>query len=469
MMRLFAALVLTCVAAPAFAQETQFAADVRREREEIAQSCSDLSVKAIGGCAYTLATQSPFHIAIGSLAPLNGFAFGLAFDEHYTPNESWRLTWNADAVAAPSGSWRGGAYMKFVHTPATSGVVVRQPGAAPSGGVIAPREFAVIDLFAQAITLKSVNYFGSGPQSLQSGRSLFGEHQTIVGATATYPLNDLHVLGALHPALIGGVSGRFVNINAPGSTDAPPIGQVYDDGTAPGLGEQRAFVELREGVRFKPSLPNGWLRFNYVALAQQFRTSDTTRSSFNRWTLDLQHEIPLYRRASSTGPKDFNGPDSCAQAVGSTGCPPVQWSRNRDGSIALRLLLSTSTTSGDNRVPFYFQPTLGGSDINGNRMLASFDDYRFRGPNLLLLQESLEHSIWGPIGAFVLAEQGRVAARPGDLGFSDLSASTTVGLTLRAGGFPLVNLSFSWGAEGHHIIGSMDSSLLGGSARPSLY
>jgi hypothetical protein len=41
---------------------------------------------------------------------------------------------------------------------------------------------------------------------------------------------------------------------------------------------------------------------------------------------------------------------------------------------------------------------------------------------------------------------------------------------LRAGGFPQVFLLFAWGgSEGHHIIGSMNTSLLGGSSRPSLY
>src|SRR5438045_2873976 len=80
--------------------------------------------------------EPPCRVALGSLAPQNGFAFGLAFVEHYTPNESWRLSWNADAVATPSGSWRGGAYMKLVHTPATAGVVVRQPGAAAPSGAI---------------------------------------------------------------------------------------------------------------------------------------------------------------------------------------------------------------------------------------------------------------------------------------------------------------------------------------------
>jgi len=138
-------------------------------------------------------------------------------------------------------------------------------------------------------------------------------------------------------------------------------------------------VEFREGIRFKPSVASGRLRFNYLASAQQFITSGETRSSFNRWTVDLQHEIPLYRNVSSSGPREFNGPNECAQALGSPGCPPVQWSRNRQGSIGFRVLVSESISTGANSVPFYFQPTLGGSDVNGEHFLGSYQDYRFRG------------------------------------------------------------------------------------------
>ena len=44
------------------------------------------------------------------------------------------------------------------------------------------------------------------------------------------------------------------------------------------------------------------------------------------------------------------------------------------------------------------------------------------------------------------------------------------GLTLRAGGFPQVYLMFAWGGhEGTHTIAAVNTSLLGGSSRPSLY
>jgi hypothetical protein len=132
-------------------------------------------------------------------------------------------------------------------------------------------------------------------------------------------------------------------------------------------------------------------------------------------------------------------------------------------------LLSESIASAGSVVPFYFQHTLGGSDINGNPALSSYQDYRFRAPNLLLLRESFEHSIWGPFGFSFMADQGRVALTRGDIGFDHLKHSFATGFTLRAGGFPMVFVMFAWGgSEGHHTIFNMNTALLGGSSRPSL-
>jgi len=69
-----------------------------------------------------------------------------------------------------------------------------------------------------------------------------------------------------------------------------------------------------------------------------------------------------------------------------------------------------------------------------------------------------------------MADQGRVALTRGDLGFSHLRHSFALGLTLRACGFPMIHMMFAWGGpEGRHNIFNMNSSLLLGSSRPSLY
>lgn len=69
-----------------------------------------------------------------------------------------------------------------------------------------------------------------------------------------------------------------------------------------------------------------------------------------------------------------------------------------------------------------------------------------------------------------MIDEGKVAPNRSDLDFTHLLHSYSAGLTLRAGGFPMVYLLFSWGGhEGMHTTASMNTSLLGGSTRPSLY
>lgn len=127
--------------------------------------------------------------------------------------------------------------------------------------------------------------------------------------------------------------------------------------------------------------------------------------------------------------------------------------------------------TGGNLVPFYFQSTLGGVDLNGNPSLGSYQDFRFRAPNVMLFRQSFEHSIWNlPLGVAFMADEGKVALTRGDLSSNAWIHSFACGLTLRAGGFPQVYLLFAWGGkEGTHTIANVNASLLGGSARPSLF
>jgi len=58
----------------------------------------------------------------------------------------------------------------------------------------------------------------------------------------------------------------------------------------------------------------------------------------------------------------------------------------------------------------------------------------------------------------------------GDLGFDHLKHSFGTGFTIRAGGFPQIFLLYAWGGgEGNHNTFNMNTTLLGGSYRPSLY
>jgi hypothetical protein len=453
-MRIRWGVVLLAVAACSAAwsqDEGALHGQLRREGERAADACK-FEFKALGGCAYTLFTDHPLHIAAGSLPPQNGFGLGGAFvwakDTH-----NWRMSWDIDAVGSFGGAWRAGGYMKMVHTPHPE-----------TPRIQATHPYTVFDFYAQSISLNKVNFFGLGNDTTVVNKSLFGMSETIVGASAIKPVYELRAIRWLNLSLNGEINGRFVDIRGEHGQSAPSIETLYTNVTAPGLASQPRFLQLGEGVRIKPALGN--LQLNYLGKFQEFFASSSSQNSFQRWTVDLDHNYSLY--SNSHGEVSGRlGPDSCAH--GDEKCPDVQRTRNLNGSIDVRLFLSESITSGANVVPFYFQQTLGGQDIDSALALGSYADYRFRAPNLLLLQESFEHSIWGPFGAKFMADQGRVALTRGDLGFSHLKHSFAAGLTLRAGGFPMVSLMFDWGgAEGHHNIFNMNTSLLGGSSRPAL-
>lgn len=461
-------LVLALLAsASARAQEPPATAprtDSPREIDKLKESCFNL--RGLLGCAEELFTGKPVHIAMGSIAPQNGFGAGLAYVGHKT-TDNWRNSWNADAIASINGSWRAGFYMKFVHTPESGiGVAFGTPPPVKANLSELP-EHTVFGLYAQAISLNKLLFFGLGPTSTLAGRSFFGMTETIVGGNVVKPFYE-----RLHASLYGEMNGRFVNIRGSRGQASQSIQQLYTEATAPGLSTQPGTVQLGEGIRIRPILAKDVVRLNYSLGFQQYWTPGNGNFSFERLVVDLGHEFALYGTTTRIlQPRLANGPDDCAlDPVTHPECPKASV-RNFEGSVGLRVLTALSMTPGGNVVPFYFQPTLGGADINGNPSLSSYQDYRFRAPNVLLVRESFEHSIWNwPVGFTLLADQGKIALTRGGLGSSPWLHSFSTGLTLRAGGFPQVYLLFSWGGrEGTHTIADVNTSLLGGGTRPSLY
>jgi hypothetical protein len=469
--------VLVLLSAPLLtsAQESQLQAELRREGERVSDACT-FSFASVPGCAYTLFTDHPLHIAAGSMPPQNGFGIGAAFV--WSENtKNWRLSWDADATGAASGAWRAGAYMTIVHTPHPKKnpitVITPQPDGTTQLQPSKPEEtkpsetfthpYTVFNAYVQSISLNRLFFFGLGNDSALAGKSLFGMSETIVGGSAIKPVYEWPAIRKLNLALLGEINGRFVDIRGEHGQSVPSIDALYTDVTAPGLTNQPGFVQLSEGLRIKPVVGN--FELNYVGKFQQYFAPSDSHSSFLRWAVDLNHTYYFYGY-TKVAPETL-GPDSCAPSRDA--CPGIPHTRNLGGSLGVRLLLSESINSATSAVPFYFQQTLGGQDINSALSLGSYQDYRFRAPNILLLQESFEHSIWGPFGIKLMADQGKVALARGDIGFTHLKHSFAGGLTLRAGGFPMVTLMYAWGGpEGQHTIANMNTSLLGGSSRPSL-
>ena len=214
------------------------------------------------------------------------------------------------------------------------------------------------------------------------------------------------------------------------------------------------------------------VRLNYDVSFRDYLSPGNRADNFERLTVDLEHDLAIYRQTTRLlyGPDD-NGPDECATGENPAhpdDCQAV--TRDLEGRIGLRVFLSESFAAAGHIVPFYLQPTLGGADINGETTLGGFQDYRFRAPNVLLVRATFEHSLFGPIGGTVFLDQAKVALTRGDLTSNEWIHSLSMGLTLRVGGIPAMSFLYSrTHAEGAHTSFLVSASLLGGSARPSLF
>jgi hypothetical protein len=438
------------------------AQDPADELGKIRKNCP----KHVIGCAEVLFTGQPLHIAVGTIAPQNGIGVGLAYVGHKT-TENWRINWNADGVASSNASWRAGLYFKFVDSRVPdTGTQMGTQGAKQEPNELP--EQPVITVYAQAISLNKLSYFGVGSNSTSTDRSFYGSTQTIVGASAVKP-----IFGRLHLGIYGEGNGRWIQVRASHDQDSPSIEQLFSEATAPGLTHQPFYLQLGAGLRARPSFLDDLVHLNYDFSYRPYIAVSDSHFSFQRLNVDLTHQFSLYRKSTRRlTPRDSNGPDDCIvdHTADHPHCPSVS-TRDLEGSLGLRLFSSLAFTPSGGSVPFYLQPTLGGTDINGNASLPSYQDYRFRAPNVMLIRESFEHSIWKwPVGFAMMADQGKTAQTRGDLGSNHWKHSYATGLTLRAGGFPQIYLLFAWGGnEGTRTIFNINSSLLGGSYRPSLF
>jgi hypothetical protein len=486
------AFVASCVApallsAQASDQNESFAAnfhdDLVQESVNLGD-CKHGNLAGISGCAETLFTGTPFHIAVASLAPQNGVGFGLAAAEVYHPTYCaswidftkppaagtrnachWSLNFNAEGLATTNQSWRAGFYMSAVRL-STRRPQVHHPGEPEPKHPV--RDFTgpstTVNFYSETNSLNRVYFYGLGPDTTPAGRADFGFTENVTGVSLILPVRAWWI-DAAGISLLGELNGRFPSQRGSYGDTSPSIEQIYNDTTAPGLTTKSNYFQAGEGIRLNPVLPLKQLRLDYLAQFQQFVAGGNSYESFRRFNADLNHTLVLYT-------KDVGKPEASRPPVpGAPNVPPIAPTRDVTGSMTARLLIQESVANSGHIVPFFFQPTIGGSDLNGQAVLSSYPDYRFRGPDLLWIHGAYEQSLGKfPVGLFLGVDEAKVGLRRDDISFDHLRHSYSAGFTLHAGGLPAVYVLFCWGGnEGNHTISTINTSLLGNSVRSSLF
>src|SRR5579864_505336 len=261
--------------------------------------------KHVLGCLQVVFTGEPVHIAVGSIAPQNGFASGLAYvGGHNNLSGNWRNSWNADAVASPNRSWRAGVYLKFVDSRISEPISQMGTSGIDSNPTELPEQ-PVINIYAQTVTLNKLMFFGLGPHSTLTGRSFYGMRETIAGVGLVKPLND----NIVNAAIYGEFNGRWVDIHPPSDNSLPATQTLYTEVTAPGITTQPFFLQIGVGARMRPDFKR--LHLNYDVAFRPFLAPSGSRFTFGRLTVDLQHEFQLYGRGFPL-PSDQKGPNDCS-------------------------------------------------------------------------------------------------------------------------------------------------------------
>jgi outer membrane protein assembly factor BamA len=332
-----------------------------------------------------------FHLAGGDFPAGAGVKFGVGFTRELgsaasvaNPERSNRF--DVDAVAAYStrGYTRLGAALNF-----------RNIGGAPFD----------VRVRGQYFEFPQEDFFGLGPDSREQDRTdyLLGGIDTGV---------DVQWKAMRFVDLTGGVA--YLNNRVGSGTDArfPSTERVFDVRTLPGFSEQPDFVRTNAGVAFdwrdNPLHPHAGGRYG-VRLAD-FRDRDLDAFDFRRVQLDVQQYVPL---------------------------------PNRYRTIALRAAAVFTDADSGQQVPFFYQPTLGGSQA-----LRGFREFRFRDQNSLLLTAEYRWEAWWALDGALFVDAGKVAARRRDLTFDDLDVSYGIGFRVHSNNAFVARLDLAFSREG---------------------
>lgn len=196
----------------------------------------------------------------------------------------------------------------------------------------------------------------------------------------------------------------------------PSIEEIFTPETTPGLGQDSDFFRWGGflGFDYRDSRAGPKSGGFYGVRYRGYKDLNLGRFGFRQAELEFQQYIPY-----------FNG----------------------TRVIALRVASTLSAARGDQMIPYYLQPTLGGNDD-----LRGFERYRFYDDNLVFA--SIEHR-WFAFTALqmaIFADAGKVVHKLADVDFSDLDYSGGLGFRFRLLDAVVSRIDFAWSREGFRFM-----------------
>jgi hypothetical protein len=329
-----------------------------------------------------------FHFAGGGFPAGAGTTYGVGF----------RHAFGADAVTP------GPNALKIESTAASSTLGYRRLSAAVGiqrlGG--APVDVRVQGGYSD---LPQEDFFGIGQDSLRADRTDYRLENTEAGVDVQWRPAKLFTVGSgvsiMSPRLSTGTDPRF-----------PSLEQRFDTSSIAGATTQPDFIRADASVGFdwRENLLHPHSGGRYAVQFSNFQDRDQGTYDFRRVTVDLQQYLPLSTRYRL---------------------------------IALRAAAVVTDASAGHEVPFYFQPTLGGSNE-----LRGFREFRFRDRNSLSLTAEYRWEAWWMLDGALFVDAGKVAADAQDLTLRDLDVSYGIGFRVHSNRAFVTRLDLARSREG---------------------
>jgi hypothetical protein len=326
-----------------------------------------------------------FGVSFGNMVPGSGFAIGPTYTR---PVWESKLILRVDARAAINQSYAG---RLDVTVPRLLG------------------DHAFVTFGAQHRNFSAMPYYGPGPESSKTGRSNYRLEDTNV---------ELRPGVRIFRGLNAGAIGSYLTVNTgPGhSTIFISTEEQFRPAATPGIDRQTNFWRgggfVEYDWRDQSSYPSSGGRYS----AQYVRYLDRNLGaySFFRLDLDASQYIPLF---------------------------------NRTRVFALHGTSSLTTAGNGQAVPFYVQPTLGGSNT-----LRGYRFNRFYGDNSVMLNGEYRWFSSPALDMAVFADAGKVFQRWEQWNFHNLESD--VGFSVRfkgRAGRPAFSLDTGFSHEGFQI------------------
>lgn len=254
----------------------------------------------------------------------------------------------------------------------------------------------------------AINYHGPGPDSRKE-------------ALSNYRLEDLqtNVLAGLKlagPVRAGGGVGYLRVNTGPGeNSEYISTDQIFAPATTPGINEQadflRSSVFLQLDTRDIPGGPRSGS--NYIVEFSKYSDQTLQRFDFHRLDLNLQQYVGF-----------FNG-----RRV-----------------FALRASSTLTFPGSGQRVPFYLQPSLGGSeDLRGYRA------FRFQDDNLVNLNAEYRWETFSGLDMAIFADAGKVFGKHSQWNLHDLESSVGLGFRFNVRNNVFLRFDTAFSHEGYKI------------------